>query len=821
MTAYSESRLNPKTNEYSWRPMDFEIHTVAEFAALEGKFGFKVQDHPHLMVVYPRIVQSLSVESIAFVTGSTWRYTFVTADLSSVNVGNTLLVKNATNPLNNGAFEITAKGSDYVDVTSPDGVAQILTAGTAAIGGTPLSEIDSDTPSITQYSPDYRKATGRVFLHEDNAGDVYIVFYQGGGTVLGLDQWEALVQQIIDGMTLVGEGGGGLLNFVTNSNPDVDLASVGISSGAEFSLDRVTTAGMVLFGDASFYIEAGLGIVAEEDYVYFECSAIPLAYRNSSLVVEFAYKTWTDYFEGAARVVLFDGTRIIEPSVSVIPMGSGIFRAVFDSSGSSDPYQLWILAADGGPWNVLIGNVRVGPGVPALGPAITNGQAFTPTGSWSANTTYFGVKRRTGSFLRVDFLLKLSGAPTAANLTLNLPSGLSIDEDLLCGSGTDHVSVGRANCEGNAATTGYAADVYFTRGGTATQVKLGLRQDASRIVPNPVTNVNPFTWGNNDWLSGYYEVPIVNWGSSFEFGASVNAYVSNSDTSDANNAVDYVSGARGSLVPSVSTGSFYKEVELPRAYKHVWLEFQDSGSGNFMEVGSTQYARQEDFGTARYGALMIRQSDTKYRVYFCHAGYAQASNGGAVSWATAAGAGTRWRVVGSDNPLGVEIPQRVQRVAVEWQASSGTDNGGSTSGSWRDYDADAAATMTLINPNGFSWASIANGRVTLSPGRYKIDAKLPMYDAGSAKARLYDYTNSVVAGAGYVSGGLVGMSMYGTSGDDTTVVLPVCGELVVTSEIEIRLEYYCTAGGGTNRLGVAVGAGDIERYARIDIEKDS
>lgn len=156
---------------------------------------------------------------------------------------------------------------------------------------------------------------------------------------------------------------------------------------------------------------------------------------------------------------------------------------------------------------------------------------------------------------------------------------------------------------------------------------------------------------------------------------------------------------------------------------------------------------------------------------------------------------------------------QVERVAVEWQAASGTDNLGSgTAATWLDYDADGTATMVLINASGFAWASIGSGRISLAAGRYFIRAAVPIYDVGRGKIRIYDYTNSAVA--------LAGMSMYGHSAfDDSNVLLSLSGEIVLAATTELRLDYYTTTGAAGNQLGVPVGAGDIERYARIDIEK--
>lgn len=59
------------------------------------------------------------------------------------------------------------------------------------------------------------------------------------------------------------------------------------------------------------------------------------------------------------------------------------------------------------------------------------GTAFTPTGSWTTNTTYTGYVAQVGDLIRVQGAVTLSGAPDAVALTLNSPSGFTIDETKL------------------------------------------------------------------------------------------------------------------------------------------------------------------------------------------------------------------------------------------------------------------------------------------------------------------------------------------------------------------------------------------------------
>lgn len=60
---------------------------------------------------------------------------------------------------------------------------------------------------------------------------------------------------------------------------------------------------------------------------------------------------------------------------------------------------------------------------------------FTPTGSWTTNTNYFGKYRINGENLDIHYYLTFSGVPApAVNLRLGMPSGFVMDESKMAGS---------------------------------------------------------------------------------------------------------------------------------------------------------------------------------------------------------------------------------------------------------------------------------------------------------------------------------------------------------------------------------------------------
>ena len=150
-------------------------------------------------------------------------------------------------------------------------------------------------------------------------------------------------------------------------------------------------------------------------------------------------------------------------------------------------YESITLVSDGSNWNLVDRTYPMA------------WSTFTPTGSWSSNTTYTGRWRRVGDSMEVSVNVALSGAPTATTLTVSLPSGYSIDtgkmeltsakvlgHGLLRDSGTDDTLIG----------VEYA--------GTTT-VHLRKYQGAQ------VSHNSPITFAGGDSLNFIFRVPISGW----------------------------------------------------------------------------------------------------------------------------------------------------------------------------------------------------------------------------------------------------------------------------------------------------------------------
>lgn len=157
------------------------------------------------------------------------------------------------------------------------------------------------------------------------------------------------------------------------------------------------------------------------------------------------------------------------------------------------------------------GSMTLGPDglTMASGKGITGGTltwtSWTPTGSWTANTTYAGYYCVVGKMLFLRVTVTTSGAPTSTNLTItNLPGSYVADETAMLSPTT-----------GSTLGMGTIIDSGTTNYGYV----MARWSDASNVIPvvclnttagqfQNVTQSFPMVWGATDQLQFTAMVPI-------------------------------------------------------------------------------------------------------------------------------------------------------------------------------------------------------------------------------------------------------------------------------------------------------------------------
>ncbi len=199
--------------------------------------------------------------------------------------------------------------------------------------------------------------------------------------------------------------------------------------------------------------------------------------------------------------------------------GVGEFIGTVQTASTTAAVQVFIYSpvAPVGASSLLLDNFYLGQQTASLGPAMTDEVSFTPTGTWTANTTYTGSWSRIGDKAKIRYSWSLAGAPTATGLALNMPPGLTIDSTKFPGglnqngstlfqtgymlrSGTQSVHI-----EGRPASSSTITVFYVNSTGSGNFI---VGESAQ------INATTPYTWGAGDIGTLEFIVPITGWSSN-------------------------------------------------------------------------------------------------------------------------------------------------------------------------------------------------------------------------------------------------------------------------------------------------------------------
>ena len=382
-----------------------------------------------------------------------------------------------------------------------------------------------------------------------------------------------------------GSGSGGI-NYL-DDNPDAEAGTTGWATyadsagtspvdgtGGSATTTWTQTSSSPLRGTYSFLLTKDAANRQGEGVSYdFTISA---ADKAKVLQVSFDYIVGSGTFAAGSSssasdvtVWLYDVTnsQVIQPSsYKLLSSSTSIaskFDATFQTASDSTSYRLilHVGSTSSSAYTVKFDNFIVGPSTYVYGTPITDWESFTPTGSWSTNTTYTGFKRRVGDNEEYDVLVSLSGAPTATVLTINIANSKTIDTSKITGTSADTSDFGF----GSALDSGVQ---------NYPKLKVGYNSSTSVIVYAPnasgtyltgvgVSNTAPITFGSGDSVHLKYSVPITGWSSSVQMSdktdTRVVAFSANTSTTAATTSSPFIyttvtKDSHGAY--STSTGKF-------------------------------------------------------------------------------------------------------------------------------------------------------------------------------------------------------------------------------------------------------------------------
>ncbi len=157
--------------------------------------------------------------------------------------------------------------------------------------------------------------------------------------------------------------------------------------------------------------------------------------------------------------------------------------------------------------------IQCGRGVSSRGPPVGDSTTFTPTGSFTTNTTYTGKYTRIGDRALIDVEVNFSGAPNSTTLTVNMPPGLSVDTSKLTSAQTVGHYLGTG---GLFDSSGGNSTPLWVEYSSATSVRLAFGDDtdgspAFLQTAVFVTQADPFTIASGDRINIKWDVPILGW----------------------------------------------------------------------------------------------------------------------------------------------------------------------------------------------------------------------------------------------------------------------------------------------------------------------
>lgn len=254
-----------------------------------------------------------------------------------------------------------------------------------------------------------------------------------------------------------------------------------------------------------------------------------------SLVSSGTFVAGSPTVDSDQEIYIYDVTNatVIQPSTYKIYSNSTLTAARtvanFQTASNSTSYRLCIHTAttSASAYTMQYDSFVVAPSKYTYGTPITDWVTFTPTGSWSANTTYTGYWRRVGDSAEVLYNVTTTGAPTSTNLTLNAPTGVTPDTTF----GPLNV-VGPTPCGGvfDTSANTYWSAVCFVGNGPF-EVRYHTVNAASASGSEPITNTQqvtqalPMTFASGDKILIRVSYKVAGWSSSVQMSDSADQRV--------------------------------------------------------------------------------------------------------------------------------------------------------------------------------------------------------------------------------------------------------------------------------------------------------
>jgi len=541
--------------------------------------------------------------------------------------GATLTLADGSTLATSGAYSVTLTATGATTLTLPTAGTLATLAGAESLSAkTLVTPIIDDYAEINEESAPSAPAAGKVRLYAKTDKKLYTK--DSAGTE-----------------TQVGAGGSGELNLIDNPSDSNNWTETGTRFNG-YPTTTTTSGDLPLEGTVATAIQiiSSTTVAGDETTDYVSYPFTTGAAQGQKMKVEFYMRPGSNFVASEWTVSVWDtagptrqALSTDSSSLTYLPNATGKFTTTFDAAASTS-YTLRFtrrVAGAASAATLNLANVIVGPGIQPQGAVVGEWVAFTPTGAWSTNTTYTGFYRRIGDSAEIQYKLALSGAPTSANLTVNLPTGLTIDSSKMADTTGGVNPVGQVVIyDASAAASAnvkHGAALYSTTSVIAVNTYSPTNDDYSSV-----TQASPVTFASGDIINISVRVPIAEWAGSGTVNVAQNdvEYASNSNSTSSDNTTAFAYGPGGSDIPSITASGVatqvQKRVSFPTAFQsgeYPLVLVQLAGTGIWTPIGtSIDYPAeilQNTGAAARHYGICCRRvsgSSTDVDVFFGGAG---------------------------------------------------------------------------------------------------------------------------------------------------------------------------------------------------------
>jgi hypothetical protein len=264
---------------------------------------------------------------------------------------------------------------------------------------------------------------------------------------------------------------------------------------------------------------------------------------SKPVIIQFRYKTSANYANNDVRMFVYDrdGATLLNV-LSLTGDGSvayssatTLYTGVFYPNSSNNDYRLifHITSTNASAWDLDIIDLKITPEQTVPGAIVTPWEAWTPTGTMTANTTYTGFKRRNGDYGEYVVSIAFAGAPTSTTLTVNQPNGEVIDTAKMPSATASLTPIDGFGYVIDSGSRNIPVAVVYSST-TAVQPIANAGGAGTGI-----TQASPITFGASDFVRFSWRVPIVGWAASAAL-STTEAYLMGAKFAAAKNGVQNI-----------------------------------------------------------------------------------------------------------------------------------------------------------------------------------------------------------------------------------------------------------------------------------------